>query len=115
MGKKLKDTKFGKILGKVLKGAIDIIPMGNTVKNIISALGKGIGILAGGKSGLIGDLGKVMLENFDRNGDGKLTWDDFKPIEIAGGFLALAVLAVLASKGIIDIEILKQIAGLFGL
>lgn len=87
--KKLKDTKFGKILGGVVKGALDVIPGSSTVGKIIS--------------------------NLDRNKDGKITLADFKPAELAGLFGGLAVLAVLASKGIIDIEILKQIAQIFGL
>ena len=38
MGKKLKDTKTGKILGAVLNGVVDILPAGTTVKGIIQDL-----------------------------------------------------------------------------
>ena len=92
--KKFKDTKFGKIAGKILNGAVDILPGGTTVKSIVT---------------------DIANKNLDRNNDGKVTIQDFKPLELAGLFGGLALLAVMASKGIIDVEILKQIAEIFGL
>lgn len=93
MGKKFKDTKFGKILSSVAKGAIDILPGGSTIKDIAK---------------------NIAIKKFDRDGDGKLSLNDFKPAELVGLLGGLTLLAILASKGIIDVEILKQIAEILG-
>ena len=91
--KKLKDTKFGKVAGKILHGAADLIPGGGTVGNIVKDL---------------------VNKKFDRNQDGKITIHDFKPIELATIFGGLTLLSYLVSQGVIDIKVLETVAGIFG-
>lgn len=93
MKKKFKNTKVGKALGKVFNGAVDVLPLGSTVKGIIAT---------------------IVNKKFDRNQDGRVTVDDFKPVELIGAFVALIILSILASKGVIDVEILKEISGVLG-
>lgn len=97
MKKKLKDRKVFKVIGQLLDGFIDTVPLGTTIKNVVT-----------------GGVKKGVVQMFDRNNDGKTTFADFKPVEIIGGLLGLVVLSVLVTKGVIDIQVLKYIAEIFG-
>lgn len=90
----MKDNKAVKIAGKVANGLIDILPGGSTAR---------IGIK------------RLLNKKLDRNNDGKVTLADFKPWELVGVIAGLIILSILASKGVIDIQILKDVAEVLGL
>lgn len=91
--KKFKDTKFAKIGGSILEGALNLLP---------------------GDKFIIG-AGKALINKLDKDGDGKLTIKDFNATQLAGLFGGLAVLSILVSQGVIDIAILEKLLALFGL
>ena len=89
-----KERKGLRILKKILKGVADLFPMGTTVFSILE---------------------DVAMKKLDRNNNGKIEMEDFKPLEIVGIFGGLTVLSILVSKGVIEMQILIDIVRLFGL
>lgn len=100
MKKKLKNTKLGGFLKKngtgILKGVADLFPGGRTL------FGLAQGLLSKG------------FKSLDRNKDGRITLDDFKPAELIGLVAGGIIMAFLIDKDLITKETIEFIFRLFG-